>query len=183
MHPVVAKLAGGDRRSIGRSEGVVADVLAEPDLFEVVFEAMLVDDPVIRLRAADAVEKITAKRPGLLQPYKHRLMTSVAVIPQQEVRWHVAQMIPRVALTRAERAAAVERLIEYLDDESLIVRTFAMQGLADLARDDASLRLHIVPLLSRLTESGSPAMRSQGRKLLARLAEPRQSRDDEPAGA
>jgi hypothetical protein len=29
---LIDKLRGGDRRSIGRSEEVVADVLAEPDL-------------------------------------------------------------------------------------------------------------------------------------------------------
>ena len=31
MHPLLQKLDGGDMRSIGRSEEVVAEVLAEPD--------------------------------------------------------------------------------------------------------------------------------------------------------
>ncbi len=38
MHPLLQKLDGGDRRSIGRSEEVVADVLADPALFDVVFQ-------------------------------------------------------------------------------------------------------------------------------------------------
>lgn len=171
MHPLVAKLEGGDRRSVGRSGEVVADVLAEPQLFEVVFEAMLAGDPVIRLRAADAAEKITATRPELLQPHKRRLLSTVAAQPQQEVRWHVAQMLPRLQLTRRERAAAVERLFEYLDDESRIVKTCAMQALADLSADDEGLRRRVVPLLRQLTETGSPAMRSRGRRLLTALGE------------
>ena len=51
------------------------------------------------MRAADAVEKITARRPELLRPHKRRLLTELALIPQQEVRWHVAQMLPRLSLS------------------------------------------------------------------------------------
>ncbi len=60
MHPLLKKLQGGDRRSIGQSAQVVAEVLAEPGLFGFVFEGMLDGDPLIRMRCADAVEKITA---------------------------------------------------------------------------------------------------------------------------
>jgi hypothetical protein len=41
MRPLLQKLQGGDRRSIGRVDEVVAGVLAEPSLFGVVFEGML----------------------------------------------------------------------------------------------------------------------------------------------
>ena len=90
LHPEVAKLGGGDRRSIGRSDEVVADILADPSLFDLIFDAIASDDPVIGMRAADAVEKVTARRPELLRPYKRRLLTELALIPQQEVRLHVA---------------------------------------------------------------------------------------------
>lgn len=53
------KLTGTDRRSIGRSNAVVSDVLAEPALFKEVFSGMVSGDPVISMRAADAMEKIT----------------------------------------------------------------------------------------------------------------------------
>ena len=61
LHPEVAKLTGGDRRSIGRSNEVVADVLADPSLFDLIFDAIASDDPLIAMRAADAVEKVTAR--------------------------------------------------------------------------------------------------------------------------
>jgi hypothetical protein len=44
-----------------------------------------------------------------------------------------------------------------------------MQALADLAEDDATLRPRVVRLLEDLTRTGSPAMKSRGRKLLDRL--------------
>jgi hypothetical protein len=131
---------------------------------------MLSDDPLIRMRAADAVEKITALHPEYLQPYKNQFIEQVAHISQQEVRWHVAQMLPRLGLSEAEQAQAVEILLDYLNDKSKIVKTFAMQALADLAEREAKLRPQVSKLLAKLTETGSPAMKSRGRKLLDRLS-------------
>jgi hypothetical protein len=169
MDSVLEKLAGGDRRSIGKSEEVVAEVLAAPSLFGALFEGMLADDPVIRMRAADAIEKMTVRHPEYLVPYKKRLIREVAHIDQQEVRWHVCQLVPRLKLTRAERRAVVNILTGYLNDSSRIVKTFAMQALADLAAQDQALRAPIVERLEELTRAGSPAMQSRGRKLLAQL--------------
>lgn len=170
MHPILKKLAGTDRRSIGRSDEVVAEVLANPALFDAVFEGLLSGDPVLRMRAADAVEKITAQHPEYLRPHKSTLIHQIARIDQQEVRWHVAQMLSRLSLTRAERRRVVDLLAEYLKDRSRIVKTFAMQALADLAEQDDDLRPSIVMQLQELARTGSPAMQSRGRKLLAKLA-------------
>jgi hypothetical protein len=175
-HPLVAKLQGTDRRSIGRSEEVVGDVLADPGQFRLVFDAMLGPDPVVRMRAADAVEKITRRRPDLLRGLEGRVLTEVAAVGQQEVRWHVAQLLPRLTLTPPQRARAITILRGFLDDDSRIVRTFAMQALADLAEHDEQMRRWVRPLLAELTRTGTPAMRSRGRTLLARLEEPGLSR-------
>jgi len=162
-------LAGGDRRSIGRSAQVVADVLAHPERFGAVIDAISDDDPVIRMRAADVAEKITAQRPELLGAYKRLLLDDLARASQAEVRWHVAQMLPRLTLAEGDHHAAVAILVDYLDDHSRIVTVNAMQALTDFARADASLRPRVIELLEPLTERGSPAIRARGRKLLAAL--------------
>jgi hypothetical protein len=169
LNDILKKLAGGDRRSIGRVSEIVAEVLNDSSLFKVVFNGMLSDDPIIRMRSADAVEKITAKHPEYLQPYKEKLIQQVAKSDQQEVRWHAAQMFPRLELSKEEQAVVVEILLNYLDDKSKIVKTFSMQALADFAERDAGLRPQIIKLLEELTRTGSPAMRSRGRKLLEKL--------------
>lgn len=61
MHELLERVAGGDRRSIGRSNEVVAAVLHEPSLFGVLFGGLWKSDPLIRMRAADALEKITVR--------------------------------------------------------------------------------------------------------------------------
>lgn len=62
-------------------------------------------------------------------------------------------------------------LLEKLTGKSKIVKTFAMQTLADIAAQDSDLRPQIITRLEELTSSGSPAMKSRGRKLIARLQE------------
>jgi hypothetical protein len=166
MKNIAAQLAGGDRRSLGCANAIAKQILRDPKLFSLVFEAMLHDDPLVRMRAADAIEKVTVIRPKLLQKYKRTLLGKVAAQKQQEVRWHVALMLPRLRLTPKERNHAVAILFDYLEEKSSIVKTFAMQSLADFATQDRGLSARVVPILTHLTDTGTPAMRSRGRKLL-----------------
>lgn len=170
-HAMLKKLAGGDRRSIGRSNQVVREVLARPTAVRILVEGLTHADPIVRMRAADALEKVTAQRPDLLRPYKRAVFQVAAASEQQEVRWHMAALFARMNLRPLERAAAADILLDYLRDKSSIVKTFAMQGLGDLAKRDAAFKRKVLPLLQELTSSGTPAMRARGRKLLAGLAQ------------
>lgn len=78
-------------------------------------------------------------------------------------------MMPRLELTESERTAVVKILVKYTDDKSRIVKTFAMQALADMAAKDKSLRPRVIGLLEELVELGSPAMKNRVEKLLERL--------------
>jgi hypothetical protein len=82
MHALVKMLAGGDRRSIGRSNEVVAKVLQDarqvPKLLKILFNALASDDEILRMRSAEAIEKITAQRPELLQPFKRNVLASAS---------------------------------------------------------------------------------------------------------
>lgn len=169
MKTIVEKLRGGDRRSIGRAGKVAREISDDPKLFAQVFAAILDDNPVTRMRAADAIEKASAENPTLIQPHKRIVLKKIAAIPQQEVRWHVAQILPRLKLTPKERDHAVTILFDYLEDKSSIVKASAMQGLADFAQTDSALRERVAPILEFLTANGTAAMRARGRKLLANL--------------
>jgi len=164
-----SKLKGGDLRPIGKSREAVTMVSKNPELFGELFTGMLDDDRLVRMRAADAVEKATRRHPEWLQPWKRPLFDEIASHEDKELRWHVAQLLPRLKLTSAERDRALRILTEYLTDESSIVRTFSMQALTDLAGEDEHLRDEVRPIIERLTRTGTPAMKSRGRKLLKHL--------------
>jgi hypothetical protein len=159
-------LTGGDRRSIGRANEVAALVLRKPQRFPELIGFLWSDDPVVRMRAADATEKISAKKSGLLEPFKAELLGLLLEAKQKELRWHLALMIPRLPLTRNERQRAAEGLRRYLRDTSSIVKTFALQGLAELAEADHSLLPETREILEEAERAGTPAMKARARKLL-----------------
>ncbi len=169
MHPLLSQLDGGDRRSIGRSNEVVSEVLADPELFDILFSGLLTDNSLVRMRSADAIEKITVQHPKYLHPYKRALLQQVAQSEEKEVRWHVAQMFSRIEWNRRERRKILGILLNYLTDQSSIVRTFAMQALADLACQAPELRAAALARLEELTAKGTPAMKVRGRKLIAEM--------------
>ena len=170
MSKILHKLKGGDLRSIGRAEEVVQDILRSPSLFGEVFDGMLNDDPLIRMRSADTLEKVSSKHPEYLQPYKTRLISEVSKIKQKEVRWHVAQMFSRLEINDRERDRMIKILLSYIDtSESKIVKTFSMQTLADLAKRDEAIRPQIIKILKNLVGTGSAAMKNRGNKLINKL--------------
>jgi hypothetical protein len=118
------------------------------------------------MRAADAVEKVSAKKPRLLDRHKPELLGLLAEAEQIELRWHLSAMIPRLRLTDPERLRAAAALRRYLDDRSSIVKTFALQGLVELARNHAGLRGKVKQLLEDAVQSGTPAMKARARELL-----------------
>jgi HEAT repeat protein len=166
---ILRLLEGGDRRTIGRADEVAAIVSKDPGRFPELIKGLWSDDPLVRMRAADASEKVTRGNHELLQRYKTELLGLVAETKQQELRWHLAAMIPRLPLNARERQRAASLMESYLEDRSSIVKTSALQGLADLADHDSSLRPKVIELLHASTRSGTPAMKARSRKLLLHL--------------
>lgn len=166
---ILALLQGGDRRSIGRSDQVAAIVSGNPKLFSILVGGLWSEDPLVRMRAADAAEKVTREDPHLLKPYKKELLGLMGETAEAEVRWHLAVMVPRLVLNPGERRLAARLLGNYLKDRGSIVKTFALEGLADLARNDSELRSGVIEILRQAVRTGTPAMKARSRKLLSRL--------------
>jgi len=162
-------LRGGDRRSVGKSNHIVKLVLSTPRRFSGLFKCLWDEDPLVRMRAADAAEKATVTRPQLLKPHKQELLGLLAEAEQMELRWHLALMVPRLTLNKPERARAAASLQRYLEDRSSIVRTLALQGLADLSRQDVGLQETVKSALEESLQTGTAAMKARARKLLKRL--------------
>ncbi|MDH3799892.1 MAG: hypothetical protein OES70_14695 [Desulfobacterales bacterium] len=169
MAKILSRLRGGDRRSIGNVSEVVAAVRKKPDLLKGLVAGLFDEDPVVRMRAADAMEKISLENPQSLQPFKTQLIRLARQTQQQELRWHAAQMIPRLKLTPKEAATVTDIFFDYLTDKSKIVVTFAMQALSDLALKKSAASARMIRAIEKLTRTGSPAIQSRGKKLLPKL--------------
>lgn len=169
MHQLLRKLEGRDRRSIGRSEEVVEDVLREPVLLGVLIEGIFRDDAVVRMRASDALEKVSRQNAEYVLPYKQKLIELAANESQNEVRWHLAQILPRLELNHEENKRVIKVFLNYLTGNSSIVNACVMQAFADIAEVDSKLRPELLVHIKELSVIGTPAMKARGRKLLARF--------------
>jgi hypothetical protein len=167
--PVLKYLTGGDRRSIGGAERAARLVTAQPSLFKDLLIEMFSNDLLVCMRAADAVEKVTRRRPHLLQRHKEELLVLAEETAQKELQWHLAQMLPRLELTAKERRRAAVAMEKYLESESSIVRACALQALYELSGSSPGLRARAEKLLLDASRTGTPAMRARARKLLVLL--------------
>lgn len=170
MTEILDKLRGGDLRSIGNANEVADDILRNPALFKEVFKELSCNDPVVRMRSADVVEKVTRKKPELLTGYEKTIIEELSLIEQQEVCWHVALLLPRLSYTRAQENNILGILKRYLSHKSKIVNVNAMEALAMLAVKNKLLLEEVKRTIKSKMASGSPAVQARGRKLLKRLS-------------
>jgi hypothetical protein len=171
MSKILQKLTGGDLRSIGRSDEVVKDIIHNPSLFSELFEGMFYEDPIVRMRSADVIEKVSKIHPEFLQPFKNRLINEVSKIKQQEVQWHVAQMFSYLELTNSDIKKITKILFSFIDSSnSNIVKVFSLQTLVDIAMTDSSIKSKIMDKLKQMVKNGSPAVVNRCNKLIYKLS-------------
>jgi hypothetical protein len=162
-------LSGGDRRSIGRVAEVVVKVADEPWLVSDLVEMLHHPDIVVRIRAADALEKLQHLIPEHITPLQTELLQIAQDVTEPEIRWHLAQMLPRIPTSYIRRTKIVALLKTYCFDASVIVRVSAMQGLAELARADNTFRFVALRQVNSALEFGAPAEKVRAKKLLKQM--------------
>lgn len=171
---------GRHRISSGRTAEVVETVRANLKGSDDLLNCLWDEEPAVAMRAADALEKLTRHSPSdpdpalkpLLaktQSWRGQLIGLLAESTENKLRSCLAATVPRLRLTVSECERVAEILQSCLDDRSSIVKTCALQGLADLTRQDASLLPEAIDLLRIHSRSGTPAMRARGRMLLKQL--------------
>ena len=166
MDKIEKLLCVGDLRMSGNVEQVIKLVLSEPVLFENVVNLIISGEPATKMRASDVIEKITREHPEWLKPFKNKFLNKIVKIEQKEVRWHMAQILPRFRLTKKEREDVYNLMLTYLKDDSRIVKTFAMQALSDLSMLDNSYFNRVYSIIKQLEKDGVPSQQSRARKLL-----------------
>ncbi len=166
MDALLALLGDGDRRMVRGVAGVVRAVRTNMSLLGALVDGLTHPDPKVRMRCADALEKLTIDDAAPLQAHRATLLRLADTTTQQELRWHLCQILPRLRLTAAQRARAAALAVRWQADPSRIVRTFALQALADLASQDVTLRPIALAALRGAETTGTPAMRARARKIL-----------------
>jgi len=163
--------------SLGRVPEAFALIEAQPRLAAHLIELLWDDDPGVVQRAADVLERISARishKPSpalqsILAASKDALLGLLTEAQPKKLRWNLALTLGRLPLTVPDCRRAAVAFRAYLDDPSSIVKTAALQGLADLTRHDPSQLPAVLDLLRIHGRSGTPAMRARSRILLKSL--------------
>ncbi|HEY9079350.1 hypothetical protein [Magnetovibrio sp.] len=166
MGKMLNLLKDGDGRTTGQVGAAVRLAVGNPGYINELVDLMSYANPAVRMRAADALEKATVQHAELLARHKDFLLDLIEVATQNEVRWHLAQLVTRLELESDEIDDLARIFTKWFERaDSRIVRTSALQGMAELAHKDASL----IDVALKMTETAlvSPiaALKARARKL------------------
>ena len=163
---IIDYIAYGDKRTVAGVAEVVRLLDKEPKQLKCLFEAINQDDEPLNMRALDAIEKASRDRYTILQPYKKNILNDLMYYQQKEVRWHVAQLLPRLKLTKLEFNKVLNYLItEYLVDPSSIVKSNTLTALYELREQDFQAVEKFMPVIESAVRNGTKAMQARYRKL------------------
>jgi hypothetical protein len=167
---VRAQLSGGKRTSVGQAQDVAHEALASVSLRREVYGLFLDDDPVVAMRASYAAMKMAQADPATADEFKELILNNLPNYTQQEVRWHVPQILLTMELTPTERRRAYAVVMEWSEtDESKIVAYYGLQAAADFAEEDDALLEDLIPRLRKLNARGAKSVSSRCRKIAKQL--------------
>jgi len=164
------QLVGGTRTSVGEAEQVVEKALASVPLRREIYDLFLDDDPVVAMRASYVAMKLAESDPTTVQEFKKLLLKNLSHYTQQEVRWHVPQLLVHAKLTAAERRKAYEAVMEWSEtDASKIVAYYGLQAAADFAEVDGALLEDFIPRLRKMNARGAKSVSNRCKKIAKQL--------------
>ena len=159
-------LKGGDLRSIGQSNKVVS-LIKDQEGFDELFKQIYNIDRKVVMRAADAIEKITANSPDYLGHHKSDILQLCNTAKNIELKWHLALLVPRLSLSKREIGAVWQTLTSWATDrnESKIVRVNSIQGLFNLSTQHKELKQDFRLIVTKIKEEDIPSINARIRKL------------------
>ena len=169
MNTLLERFTSGDLRSDIMASEVAAEVINDLSLLPDLTAGLNEKDPVVRARTADALEKVTRQRPGVIKDKLPTLVRMALTDPVPMVRWHMAMIFSNLDLEHDEKVWIVDTLIQMLGDISEFVKNWTISSLCILGRQLPELREKILDNVKYLEDDDSMAVRSRVQHALACL--------------
>jgi hypothetical protein len=164
------KLTGGTRTSVGSADEVIQKLLKNTAGLSVIYDLFLDEDPVVAMRASYVAMKVAEQKPNSVEPFAKDLLKNLNLYTQQEVRWHIPQLLAHLNLTLAQRRKAYEVLMEWSEtDKSKIVGYYSLQTAANFAETDEKLLQDFIPRLKKANKLGAKSIQNRCKKIAKQL--------------
>jgi hypothetical protein len=162
-------LSGGDLRSIGKSNSLISKINTQ-EKFDDLFKSLFNKDRIVVMRAADVVEKITLKSPSYLKKHKNKILELCMIATDKELKWHLAQLLPRIKLNKSELSLVWNTISEWAANkaESKIVRVNSIQSMFELSEGNDSLRKKLENTISEIKKENVPSLNARIKKLASK---------------
>ena len=166
MTDLINLLHGGDLRSIGQSNEVVR-MITNQEEFDELFKLLFHNDRKIVMRSADAIEKITLNNKEYLKKHKKEILELCLKATDKGLKWHLALLVTRLALTDIEVAEVWQLLSGWAKNknESKIVRVNSLQGLFCLRNYNDDYKHEFDLTLVEIEREDIPSLNARIRKL------------------
>jgi hypothetical protein len=163
-------LSGGTRTSIGDADQVIQKLLKAPSGLAEVYKLFLDEDPVIAMRSSYVAMRVAEQKPESVKPFTKDLLKNLEHYTQQEVRWHIPQLLVHAELTKAQRHRAYEVIMDWAEtDKSKIVGYYGLQAAADFAEVDEVLLQDFIPRIRKANKSGAKSIQNRCKKIAKQL--------------
>lgn len=166
-------LIGGHANSLGQTNEVITLVLQDKTLLAELYECMSNDDAWVRMRAADAFEKVCREHPDWIEPYVDKLQSQLSGADQQaSIKWHIAQIYPQITLTTKQKEFALAWLKSQVATTNIdwIVAANCLKSLLFFTKQGDVPQTELVELLHIQQTHSSKSVVKKATKILAELS-------------
>ena len=170
MSTVRKLLTGGTRTSVGEADQVIQKLLKAPSGLSEIYNLFLDEDPVVAMRASYVAMRVAEQKPESVEPFAKELLKNLELYTQQEVRWHIPQLLVHLNLTKTQKRRAYEVVMNWAEtDKSKIVGYYGFQAAADFAETDEDLLEDFIPRIRRANKTGAKSIQNRCKKIAKQL--------------
>ena len=170
MSAVRKLLTGGTRTSVGEADQVIQKLLKAPSGLKEIYSLFLDDDPVVAMRASYVAMRVAEQKPESVEPFSKALLKDLELYTQQEVRWHIPQLLVHLNLTKTQKRRAYEVVMNWAEtDKSKIVGYYGFQAAADFAETDELLLEDFIPRIRQANKAGAKSIQNRCKKIAKQL--------------
>jgi len=164
------KLTGGTRTSVGSADEVIQKLVKNTSGLSAIYNLFLDEDPIVAMRASYVAMKVAEQKPDSVEPFAKDLLKNLNLYTQQEVRWHIPQLLAHLNLTLAQRRKAYEVLMDWSEtDKSKIVGYYSLQTAANFAETDDKMLQDFIPRLKKANKLGAKSIQNRCKKIAKQL--------------
>ncbi len=164
MNDLLKRLQGGSLISDGNANEVAGRVLEDPSLLPILAEGLRETDEVVRARTAHSLERISRRKPEIVERLVPELVKLALTDPVPMVRWHIPMIFASIDVWGESEREVFSTLFRLLADKSVFVKSWTVAALVVLARKREVWREETLLRLEALTRDPSVSVRSRAAK-------------------